>query len=58
MGAVKELVKEHGAKIIMVCTLIILTSVILTGCGETFSGMGKDIRRVGKGAKTVIFREK
>jgi len=37
-----------------ICLCVI---IFLTGCGETFSGMGKDIRRIGRGAKTVVFRD-
>jgi len=29
----------------------------LFGCGETISGIGKDARRVGKGVKTIFFKE-
>jgi len=29
----------------------------LTGCGETFQGIGKDVHRVGKGVKTIFIRD-
>ncbi|MEE8359712.1 MAG: hypothetical protein V3S04_02150 [Candidatus Omnitrophota bacterium] len=39
-------------------TLILISlSVMIAGCGETFQGIGKDTRRIGKGASTVIFRQ-
>lgn len=36
---------------------ILLLITHLTGCGETISGIGKDIQRVGKGVKTIFFKE-
>ena len=37
----------------------ILISFVLTimGCGETISGATKDIRRMGKGVKTIFVRD-
>ena len=32
----------------------ILGALILSGCGETIRGMGKDAMRVGKGVKTIF----
>lgn len=29
----------------------------LTGCGETVSGVGKDINRMGRGVNTFFFRQ-
>ena len=29
----------------------------LTGCGETVQAIGKDVRRMGKGVKTIFIRE-
>ena len=29
----------------------------LSGCGETFQGIGKDTRRVGQGIKTIFVRD-
>ena len=39
--------------------IVFLTVVILqlSGCGETFHGVGKDLNRVGKGIKTIFTRE-
>ncbi|MFH1594596.1 MAG: hypothetical protein ABID09_07875 [Candidatus Omnitrophota bacterium] len=37
--------------------IMILLSLVAAGCGETFSGLGKDARRVGKGTKTIFIRE-
>ena len=36
--------------------IAILSMLILTGCGETINGIGKDAQRVGKGIKTVFFK--
>ena len=40
--------------------LVIFVSIAafqLSGCGETFQGMGKDVQRVGKGVKTIFIRD-
>ena len=29
----------------------------LAGCGETFHGIGKDAKRMGKGVKTIFIRD-
>lgn len=34
-----------------------LIALLLAGCGETVSGMGKDISRIGRGVKTVFIRD-
>ena len=39
----------------LVLSLIVL-AVFLIGCGETVSGIGKDISRVGRGVKTIFIR--
>jgi predicted small secreted protein len=31
--------------------------LISTGCGETISGAGKDISRMGRGVKTIFVKE-
>ena len=31
--------------------------LILSGCGETAQGIGKDASRIGRGVSTVIFRQ-
>ena len=38
---------------------IILAVFVLsaTGCGETFSGIGTDVRRMGRGVKTIFVRD-
>jgi predicted small secreted protein len=38
-------------------SLLSLAIFQLSGCGETISGIGKDARRVGKGVKTIFFKE-
>lgn len=42
-----------------VILIVFLTVVILqlSGCGETFHGVGKDWSRVGKGVKTIFTRD-
>ncbi len=36
---------------------LLLTSLIIGGCGETFNGISKDAQRVGKGVKTIFVRD-
>ncbi len=38
-------------------TALLLLMAHLTGCGETIAGIGKDIKRVGHGVKTIFFRD-
>ena len=42
---------------ISIFLLLIFVSILLAGCGETISGMAKDVKRIGKGTKTVFIRE-
>ena len=37
--------------------LLVAVSLGLTGCGETISGVGKDINRMGRGVNTFFFRQ-
>ncbi len=37
--------------------LLITISVFLIGCGETISGVGKDVNRMGRGVSTFFFRQ-
>jgi predicted small secreted protein len=37
--------------------LLFILVLQLSGCGETFHGMGKDVQRVGKGVKTIFIRD-
>lgn len=41
----------------LLIVLVIFVSSALAGCGETVSGVGKDINRMGKGANTFFFRQ-
>jgi len=43
-------------KLIQVIFLAMLV-LQLSGCGETIHGIGKDVRRVGKGVKTIFIRD-
>jgi len=44
-------------KIVVPVLVLISISLIMAGCGETFSGMSKDAQRVGKGIKTIFVRD-
>ena len=44
-------------KYIALTLVLILASLAITGCGETVSGVGKDINRIGRGVKTVFIRD-
>ena len=35
----------------------LIASLALGGCGETVSGVGKDVNRMGKGVGTFFFRQ-
>ncbi|MDP3791899.1 MAG: hypothetical protein Q8R38_07645 [Candidatus Omnitrophota bacterium] len=37
--------------------LLISVTAILMGCGETVSGVGKDVNRMGRGVSTFFFRQ-
>ncbi len=37
--------------------LVLATIVSLCGCGETVSGVGKDVNRMGRGVNTFFFRQ-
>jgi predicted small secreted protein len=37
--------------------LLMLVVIMLSGCGETISGVGKDVNRMGKGVSTFFFRQ-
>ena len=40
--------------------LLILAAIVvfmLSGCGETVSGIGKDTGRIGRGVRTVFIRD-
>jgi len=43
-------------KIVLLVILLIFV-VSATGCGETFSGIGTDARRIGRGVKTIFVRD-
>ena len=42
---------------LIIILLLACLSLGLAGCGETFSGVGKDIHRMGKGTSTFFFRQ-
>lgn len=37
--------------------IVLLLMAHLAGCGETITGIGKDVKRVGQGVKTIFFRD-
>lgn len=37
--------------------LLLTVCAALCGCGETISGVGKDVDRMGKGVNTFFFRQ-
>ena len=43
-------------RIFVVLVLVCLTSLLVTGCGETINGMVKDTKRIGGGVKTIFVR--
>ncbi len=42
---------------VVLALLIISISAVLLGCGETVSGVGKDVNRMGSGLSTFFFRQ-
>lgn len=43
-------------KYALVIVVVLLSSLVMAGCGETISGVGKDAGRIGKGVKTIFVR--
>ena len=43
-------------KLIALFLVLVFLSLTMAGCGETFSGAGKDTRRISKGIKTIFVR--
>lgn len=37
--------------------LLLVVCAALFGCGETVSGVGKDVNRMGRGINTFFFRQ-
>lgn len=44
-------------KKIVLGIILMAFALSLFGCGETLTGVSKDIRRMGKGVKTVFIRD-
>jgi predicted small secreted protein len=44
-------------KNIILAILILVICAALAGCGETISGAGKDVTRMGTGINTFFFRQ-
>ena len=44
-------------KKIILTFLLLIISMSAIGCGETVSGVGKDVNRMGKGVSTFFFRQ-
>jgi len=41
-----------------IVVIVACLALFLAGCGETISGVGKDAGRIGKGVKTIFFRDR
>ena len=48
---------EENMKKIVLIILIISMGAVLIGCGETISGVSKDVSRMGRGVSTFFFRQ-
>ena len=48
---------EHLMKRLVLIVLLLAVSTVLLGCGETVSGVGKDVNRMGRGVSTFFFRQ-
>ena len=44
-------------KRLVLFVLLLAVSAVLFGCGETVSGVGKDVNRMGRGVSTFFFRQ-
>jgi predicted small secreted protein len=44
-------------KISLLFILAVSACLALAGCGETVSGVGKDVNRMGRGINTFFFRQ-
>ena len=44
-------------KRMIIAILILAACTALAGCGETVSGVGKDVNRMGRGVNTFFFRQ-
>jgi predicted small secreted protein len=44
-------------KMITALALLALICLSAIGCGETISGVGKDMNRMGRGVNTFFFRQ-
>lgn len=49
--------KNGFVKIFAFLIVLVFICISTIGCGETFSGAGKDVRRMGKGVKTIFVRD-
>ena len=44
-------------KRVVLALLLLAVCVTIFGCGETVSGVGKDVNRMGRGVSTFFFRQ-
>jgi predicted small secreted protein len=44
-------------KVLALFVLLLVVCTSLFGCGETVSGVGKDVNRMGRGVNTFFFRQ-
>ncbi len=44
-------------KRLVLFVLLLAVCAVMFGCGETVSGAGKDVNRMGRGVSTFFFRQ-
>ncbi|MDD5174313.1 MAG: entericidin EcnAB [Candidatus Omnitrophota bacterium] len=44
-------------KRLVLFALLLTVCAVMFGCGETVSGVGKDVNRMGRGVNTFFFRQ-
>ena len=44
-------------KKIILAVMLVMICAYMAGCGETVSGVGKDVNRMGRGINTFFFRQ-
>lgn len=54
---VKKAYERPDMKKMLVVLLTVAACLTMSGCGETISGVGKDVNRMGRGVSTFFFRQ-
>jgi len=44
-------------KVVLLTMLVAFVSLLASGCGETMTGLTKDVKRQAKGVKTIFVRD-